>query len=86
MTETLDSQPLVIVTGDTKSEFERHEALSIGFIFPDLEKFGVVSSLFDEMPDSRVAYKYSLTSEYVAAPHMLLHFPFDPGLSTKVQQ
>ncbi|OIS98368.1 hypothetical protein A4A49_40131 [Nicotiana attenuata] len=84
VTATLYSQPLVIVTGDTKSEFERHEALSTGFIFPDLEKIGVVSSMFDEMPDSRVVYRYRLTSEYVAAPHMLLHFPFDPGSAVRL--
>ncbi|OIT06523.1 hypothetical protein A4A49_05132 [Nicotiana attenuata] len=74
-----NSQPLVIVTWDTKPEIERHESLSVAPIFSDLEKSGVASSLFDEMPDHSGAFPYSLISEKVAAQYMLLHFPFDPG-------
>ncbi|XP_016458959.2 uncharacterized protein LOC107782583 isoform X1 [Nicotiana tabacum] len=80
MTTNLNSQPLVIVTWDTKSEIERHKSLSIAPIFSDSgTKSGVSSSLFDEMPDHSGAFRYSLISEKVAAQYMLLHFPFDPG-------
>ncbi|OIS97437.1 hypothetical protein A4A49_09683 [Nicotiana attenuata] len=79
VTTNFNSQPLAIVTWDTKPEIERHESLSVAPIFSDLEKSGVASSLFDEMPDHSGAFPYSLISEKVAAQYMLLHFPFDPG-------
>ncbi|KAK4344001.1 hypothetical protein RND71_037095 [Anisodus tanguticus] len=79
MRANLDSQPFMIVTGDTKSEIERHEALSIASIYAHLEKSGVASSLFDEIPDNSGAYRYSLIPKKVVAQHMLLQLPFDPG-------
>ncbi|KAK4356297.1 hypothetical protein RND71_025268 [Anisodus tanguticus] len=67
----LDSQPFVIVTRDTKSEIKRHEALCVASIYAHLEKSGVASSLFDEIPDKSGAYRYSLIPENVVAQHMV---------------